>query len=541
MVSKKRSSTINKGKTLSFSDDRENQTDNKIIVRRKSSARRVSNTPLINNKKFFRERKKDTLDNHKNWSWAHSIMLLTISIISSIIIYDVFISEFFSHSITLREKRDIYNKRLKNVRVRRAPIDYSYHCDDTNCQLPGCQCYNSNNPGGLETSDIPQFVLLSFNGPLTEKILESQEKIIEGIRTPKDCSIKITNFVTDTDTDFYELERAYVNNNEIANNLNVTPSSSNDNNSSRGRAITPKMVNSLRNYVEEFTPLKKEDIIGFRFKGNEKLKSNIYHDICELEYLYDSSFSTSPLTNIWPFTLDYGFPIEINPKLTVSGVYPGLWEIPIYELLNLNDTPFSISDSNNDFDDDDHLLKILQYNFLNFHYDLKRIPYTLSLSEEWLDQEKKIETLNKFLKWIVSETGNNTYFITYSQLIEWMKNPVGLSNINSSNLFQCEDNNNNRKMSCDNPNHCSYKAASFKTCKECPIQNPYLGINLDNIPQSSPGCDKVIPEDGCGYGIWECGCQCLNNDNNLDGYCLDEYGKCTIPKKYQEDIGYTCE
>jgi len=62
------------------------------------------------------------------------------------------------------------------------------------------------------------------------------------------------------------------------------------------------MVNSLRNHVEEFTPLKKEDITGFRFKGNEKLKSNIYHDICELEYLYDSSFSTSPLTNIWPFS-----------------------------------------------------------------------------------------------------------------------------------------------------------------------------------------------------------------------------------------------
>ena len=27
--------------------------------------------------------------------------------------------------------------------------------------------------------------------------------------------------------------------------------------------------------------------------------------------------------------LDYGIPNEFNPKSTVSGVYPGLWEIPV--------------------------------------------------------------------------------------------------------------------------------------------------------------------------------------------------------------------
>jgi len=514
MVLKKKNSNINKIKTLNFSKKKENLSDNKII-RRKSSVRKILKTSIINNKKVFKERNKNDMDN-KNWSWAHSIMILTVSIIFSIIVYDIFISEFFSYSTTSREKRDIFNRRLKNIRVKRAPIDYSYHCDNNSCRLPNCQCFSTDNPGSLPLNEIPQFILLSINGPITEKTLNYQEKIAEGIKLPNNCPLRITNFVNDKNTDFYNLERAYVNNNEIAYSLNATNSN----------VITPKMVNSLRNLVEGFTNINKNDINGFRFTGNEKLKTNIYHDICDLEFLYDSSFSTTPLNNVWPFTLDYGFPVELNPKFTVSGVYPGLWEIPIYELLNQDNTTFSIWEPN--IDSNDNLLKILKNNFLNYHYNSNRIPFTLLLSEEWLDQENRIETINQFLKWIVNETNLDGYFISYSQLIEWMKNPIGLSDIYKSNIFQCK---NNRKMSCDSPNLCSYKTASFKTCKECPIQNPNFELNLDNIPESSLECDKIIPEDGCGNGIWECGCKCLNYENNLDGYCLDEFGKCTIPKK----------
>jgi len=102
----------------------------------------------------------------------------------------------------------------------------------------------------------------------------------------------VTNFVTDSNSDFFEIESAYAKNNEIAFNLNATES----------KVIVPKMVNSLRDFIEQFTNIDKNEISGFRYIGNEKLKANIYHDICDLEYLYDSSFSTSPLNNYWPFS-----------------------------------------------------------------------------------------------------------------------------------------------------------------------------------------------------------------------------------------------
>jgi len=522
MVSKKKSSKINTT-VLNTLENKENNSESKII-RRKVSSRRISRVQVINNKKYFKEKKIEV--NNKNWSWAHSIMLLTVSLISCILIYNTIITEYFSHSLTSREKRDIINKRLKKIRVKRSPIDYSYHCDEEKCQLPKCRCFDSNNPGSLETKDIPQFVLLSFDGPLTEKLIRRQEKIINGIQSANGCPAMVTYYATDTDTDFYTLEKAYVNNNEIAYNLNATESN----------VVTPKMANSLRYFVEKFTNIKQNEISGFRFIGKDKLKTNIYHDICDLEYLYDSSFSTSPLNNYWPFTLDYGIPTEFNQKLTVAGVYPGLWEIPIYELLNADNSTFSVWEPN--VDSNDSLLKILKNNFLNDHYNSNRAPFTLTLTEEWLNEDKRIETINNFLKWILINSNNDVYFIKYSQLIKWMKNPIGLSSIQQSNIFDCQ---NNRKMSCNSPNHCIYKLASFKTCKECPIQNPYLEINLDNIPESSLECEKKIPEDGCGNGIWECGCKCLNSDNNLDGYCLDKYGKCTIAKVYKENIGYVCE
>ncbi|ORX82564.1 hypothetical protein BCR32DRAFT_292580 [Anaeromyces robustus] len=521
MVSKKKSNKIDT-RVLNALENKENSNENKII-KRKISSRRTSRVPIINNKKYFKEKKVE-IDN-KNWSWAHSIMLLTVSLFGCILIYNTIITEIFSHSVTSREKRDIINKRLKKIRVKRSPIDYSYHCDEEKCLLPKCKCFDSNNPGSLETKEIPQFVLLSFDGPLTEKLIKHQERVINGVQSANGCPAAVTYFASDKNTDFYTLEKVYVNGDEIAYNLNATESN----------IVTPKMANSLKNLVESFTNIEQKEINGFRFIGKEKLKINIYHDICDLEYLYDSSYSTSPLNNYWPFTLDYGIPTELNQKKTVAGVYPGLWEIPIYELLNIDNSTFSVWEPN--VDSNDSLLKILENNFLNNHYYSNRAPFTLTLTEEWLEQNK-IETINNFLNWIVNNSDNDVYFITYSQLIKWMKKPIGLSLINKSNIFYCQH---DRKMSCSSPNHCIYKSTSFNTCKECPIQNPYLETNLDNIPESSPECDKIVPEDGCGNGIWECGCKCLNSDNNLDGYCLDEYGKCTIAKVFKENIGYICE
>jgi len=308
MVAAEKKSKINNIKSIGIANRNTNNENDNKLVRRKSNTKKPS---IINNKKIYGEKSSDIdADYNRGWSWAHAIMLITISLLSSIILYDSFISEFFSQKITIRDKRDLINKRIKNIRSKRAPVDYLYSCDESNCKLPECKCFSENNPGLLDTKDIPQFVLLSIDGSLTKKTNKYQNEFMEEITSPNNCPLMVTNFATDVNTDFFEMERSYVKNNEIAFNLNAA----------ENIVITPKMTNSLRELTEKFTKIDKNHINGFRFIGNDKLKSNIYHDICDLEYKYDSSFSTSPLNNFWPFTLDYGIPNEFNPKSTLWSI-----------------------------------------------------------------------------------------------------------------------------------------------------------------------------------------------------------------------------
>jgi len=153
MVVTKKKSSIIKTKSLNTPNKRADSMNDSKLIKRKLSTKRTS---IINNKKVLREKKTDN-DYNRGWSWAHAIMLITISLctynglnlyninymsfdflliiinyycfykkfyskVFSIILYDSFISEFFSHSVTIREKRDLINKRIKNIRAKRAPI-----------------------------------------------------------------------------------------------------------------------------------------------------------------------------------------------------------------------------------------------------------------------------------------------------------------------------------------------------------------------------------------------------------------------------------
>ncbi len=45
-------------------------------------------------------------------------------------------------------------------------------CQINRCRLPYCYCSNQSIPGGLTVRDTPQFIALTINGPLDEKIYD---------------------------------------------------------------------------------------------------------------------------------------------------------------------------------------------------------------------------------------------------------------------------------------------------------------------------------------------------------------------------------
>ena len=73
-------------------------------------------------------------------------------------------------------------------------------CDREVCQLPACYCSSdgtlapgvSEDGGGLSVSEVPQMIMISFNGAVTGQNMDMYQRIFKADRTnPNGCSVKV--------------------------------------------------------------------------------------------------------------------------------------------------------------------------------------------------------------------------------------------------------------------------------------------------------------------------------------------------------------
>eukprot|EP00887_Chlorella_sp_A99_P001198 scaffold14.g1198.t1 len=142
----------------------------------------------------------------------------------------------------------------------------------------------------------------------------------------------------------------------------------------------------------------------------------------KLGFLYDATINEywapySPTSSskeqvLWPYTMDNGIPQDCN----FTGVevafcneqerYPGLWEVPIYQLQNstggfLGNADYGMA------------ANMLKENF-DDRYNGNRAPLTVSLNLKWLNDTANANDLRKFLQYAASKP--NTWFITTQDL-----------------------------------------------------------------------------------------------------------------------------
>lgn len=133
--------------------------------------------------------------------------------------------------------------------------------------------------------------------------------------------------------------------------------------------------------------------------------------------------------------------------------YPGLWEIPVNPLYNeYNTCPHvdqCVFPSSEETDDASDIVDFLKENF-NRHYTTNRAPFLLNFHITWFTSKTKVKALNKFIDYILKEN-KETYFITYHQLVDWMKNPQPLNSLN----IKCE--NKTGISTCNRPHTCVIK------------------------------------------------------------------------------------
>lgn len=100
------------------------------------------------------------------------------------------------------------------------------YCNKDNCKLPECFCGGSDVPGDLKVSEIPQFVVLTFDDSVTPLNFPFYERLLHDNpygggkqtrrRNSAGCPVVATFFIDGRNTKYNLVRQLYGNGSEIA-------------------------------------------------------------------------------------------------------------------------------------------------------------------------------------------------------------------------------------------------------------------------------------------------------------------------------------
>lgn len=250
---------------------------------------------------------------------------------------------------------------------------------------------------------------------------------------PNGCNMPVTWYVLEQGTDCPTAKRLWEQNHEMAlhtvNHVALYASFNGN--------LEQEMM-GVRTFLNKTCGIPLTDLVGYRDPylvhnpATRKMqeKNGILYDSSMIQvFLNSSETETKPGMRIWPFTMDAGIPINCNwnyPDGQCNGTterYPGLWEVPLWELQNANaDHLYSMDVGTNPPGD---IYKVLEENF-NMNYLNNRAPFGIFLHSTWFDAAGvNAGIMNKFLEWAMAQP--NVWAITTKDLIRWMQAPVPAS------------------------------------------------------------------------------------------------------------------
>merc|ERR1712047_52404 len=263
----------------------------------------------------------------------------------------------------------------------RAPL-----CDKNICKLPDCFCSEDGSevPGDLcpdndRCDRVPQMVTITFDDAINNNNIDLYDEIFNRQRrNPNGCDIKATFFVSHKYTNY-------------------------------------SVVGLRAPYL--------------RVGGNRQFTM-----MEEQAFLYDSSI-TAPLRNppLWPYTMYFKMPHRCHGNLQNCPTRShAVWEMVMNELDRREDPTIdediagcAMVDSCSNILSGDQFYNFLTHNFYR-HFDQNRAPLGLFFHAAWLKNNP--EYLDAFLYWVdeVLESHPEAYFITMTQVIQWIQNPVSV-------------------------------------------------------------------------------------------------------------------
>lgn len=361
-------------------------------------------------------------------------------------------------------------------------------CDPTQCVLPDCFCSADGTaiPGKLEPAKVPQMIMISFDDAVNNNNIDLYEKIFrEGRNNPNGCSIKSTFFISHKYTNYSAVQDLHRKGHEIAAH-SITHRAVDKYWSEGSAEAWAKEMAGVRLMIERFSNITDNSIVGIRAPYLRVGGNNQFFMMEEQAFLYDSTI-TAPLTNppLWPYTLYFRMPHRCHGDAQNCPTRShAVWEIVMNELDRRDDFAYDETVSGCAMVDSCDLQTGEQfYNFLNNnfdrHYKANRAPMGVFFHASWL--KKQPDLIEAFTQWIDEMLDkNDVYFVTMTQVLQWMQAPTELSQIREFAPWKekCEV---QGKPLCTMPNQCALSTRELPgetlrlhTCKDCPQNYPWL-------------------------------------------------------------------
>ncbi|CAI5454248.1 unnamed protein product [Caenorhabditis angaria] len=250
---------------------------------------------------------------------------------------------------------------------------------DGSCQLPNCFCTITGKtpPNDMEIKKVPQMIMLSFDDPITDRIINTLKSLFSGkIRNPNGCAIKGTFFISHQWNNYDQSQWLYSKGNEIGVN-----SITREDLSERTKERWLREQNGMRDTLAEFSYIEKSQIIGTRAPSYRLGGDLQFEMLSENNFTFDNSMLVNGL--YWPQTLDHKLPWECEGKCPQRS-YKNVWEIPIQNM-QANDGNWytTLSQALKPSDSRVSVKQMLMRNFLS-NYKSNRAPFVLTLSTDFL-------------------------------------------------------------------------------------------------------------------------------------------------------------
>ncbi|PSC74206.1 left border a [Micractinium conductrix] len=319
----------------------------------------------------------------------------------------------------------------------------AYSCDPATCKAPACMCPSTKTPGGLAPADTPQFVLITHDDSVNALQNRLVRTMTDGFKNPNGCNVPATWFALKDKTNCTLVQQLLKDNHEIAGHtMNHVPLYKN---------LTVEQVKEevegIKTWMVEECGVPEAEFKGFRAPyliHNEQYRKVM----AAANYTYDSSIiepfptATSPsfAERTWPFTMDAGIPLDCawagsaDVSCSETERYPGVWEVPLWILPDEAGTSAAGFSMDPTAATPDALFGLLKKSF-DAAYDGNRAPFPLFVHAPWFTFDNTKAAI-QFVEYANSKP--DVWFVTMSQLMDWMKNPVPASQMNSSQAVTCK-------------------------------------------------------------------------------------------------------